>query len=777
MWKPGGIFTVTTEPWHEYPELIACRDGSLFLFNEMSYQHNEKTIRTRGILQIYDEHGRRKDRWRGDGLQVSDNVHGIEICEAGDDGVWVVVYEYSNGRRDLLYNRIQTDGSMLFRDNETLDIYDFHDLRDVKVASIPDGGLIVLNTNSMQYVLKDGKQKWSLGKTRLDSSLGVVLKIIPDYKTQTCYVLIMNRFYDMDRATAKLKGEIRQEGILYSVIKIRLGEKPEIVWHSPLSRYFPSPENRYNNPPGRFEKGCFDGEYLFFADRDTLWKMDKDGNQLFGQAGKPLLQDIDPNKFHINELTTTVDGNLLLRGYLNRINVMKIDPSGELNWDDRYICPFPERRGNGIGLTQLDDTTLRFASYDSKGISIQDFTFDGVLRYPMNGRRIIEFEKSSSRGLVRASVKSSGRNMVFSMSRSTAESSGPSSIQFCDYNLNLFPDKPICPQSEKVNYPSHPFTDHHDGWWFYYYDYSRPKPGFTVNHVDESGSRWDEGPLPLFEDIQCNWRSSCRDLDAYDGDRGHWFIVFDDKKNMWAQKVYIDRTLHFKNGPRKFPFKWRDRNDKVIASANGSLFLIREMKDLEQFHFNYKIFKLDENLESVWSEPIQVFAEPVSVDPGNDRLAVHFETSIARSDGGLWVLERFKQRHPEFRGSYAENRLQLISADGERLLAPQGMVFPMEKETRGGMGNSVSTVIPDNHDGIWVIWDDYITERVKATYLSTDLEFPSPYCSKDGIYLVNADRSHLGKIDPYLCDDNSLVVSLYRNNSSAMVVQRLSIKP
>ena len=93
------------------------------------------------------------------------------------------------------------------------------------------------------------------------------------------------------------------------------------------------------------------------------------------------------------------------------------------------------------------------------------------------------------------------------------------------------------------------------------------------------------------------------------------------------------------------------------------------------------------------------------------------------------------------------------------------------------MSNLEPTFTKDNHDGVWVIWDDYMTERVKATYLSADLQFPSPYSSKDGIDLVNAGRSHLGEIRPYLLDDNSLVVSLYRDNSNAMVMQRLSIEP
>ena len=109
------------------------------------------------------------------------------------------------------------------------------------------------------------------------------------------------------------------------------------------------------------------------------------------------------------------------------------------------------------------------------------------------------------------------------------------------------------------------------------------------------------------------------------------------------------------------------------------------------------------------------------------------------------------------------------------MLSEQGLTLSKEK-TNSNMTKE-STIFPDHQNGIWVVWDDYTTNRVKATYISSDLQFPEPYSNVHGIDVVTSDQSRLAEIPPYLFDDNTLIVPLYRDDGNALIMQRLTVEP
>ncbi len=762
MWIPGGVFTGLTDPEYDRPKLFACKDGSLFFIAHTKWTNKEKK---EAIIQIYNQHGVRSDDSSTSGIHIWRNIDYIKTCEAGDNGMWFVNPEYSRWKRSLTYNHLKSDGNILFNEHRILDltryIDKYDDLKSVRIVPIYNGGFVVISSNLVIYTTRDGNQKWSMEDCVLDTSLGYVFQIIPDPETPSCYVF-MNKYID---------------GLEFSVVKLSLKDKPEISWKRQLTLYPENMELRVDHYKNKYGKGCFDGEFLYYSNRYTLWKLDRDGNHIFGPEGTQFLRRFNPFDLRVRDLSMTKSGKLMLRGTRNGQDiVMHIDPTGKLIWSNSFYNLFSDRRKYNftIGLTQLDDSTLRVAKTGYEGISIQDVTFDGKLSSSINDRLVVDYKNYPKRGLTRADAIASGKQFVFVTNENSATKIGSSRIQFCDAELNLYPEKRAYPSGG--DYPDIPFTDHNGGWWLYGRVWVDPTLNYAVNHIDEESNRWKDGNLFIFEGIEAN-HSSYYNLDVYDGNKGHWFMTFDSDSNLWAQKVYKDRTVQFEDGPVSIPIKWQDSNDRIAASADGSLFYIKEIKGLERNYFNYEVYNFNDNLELVWNEPVKIFKEPVWGNPGSKEWASvgHFETAIGRSDNSLWFLERIKHRHQEYSKGYIENRLQLISSNGDKMLSEQGLTLSKEK-TNSNMTKE-STIFPDHQNGIWVVWDDYTTNRVKATYISSDLQFPEPYSNVHGIDVVTSDQSRLAEIPPYLFDDNTLIVPLYRDDGNALIMQRLTVEP
>jgi len=759
-WSGDGILIMPLQARMSL-RVAACKDGSaVMMVMEGYYGPDTYKEYTRGFIQVYDSEGNRIGSGFHNGTQFSSRLSQAALFPAEDEGVWLVFRDWIAPNHYYRFNKIYSDGTFLSEADTSLRLtFAPSAFTSATCISTPDGGLITLSGAKVQYYSPEGQPRWSQEECTIEGLPSTLVgNSINSALDSSLYLLIRNP-----------RGDQTHNDLFYCA-KVSIITTPMVQWTTRLSRHGLAPEWGYSEGE-QFHRSALIGTDYYYCFADTVWKLNADGNYVWGEDGKHI-EIGDIGNSYESQLFRIRDSNLLMRAWVeDRAVLIKLNSDGETVWNPVSKPIFPDRFGWYCGTAQLKNGSLRSLRGDNIGASIFDFSPDGWQLEPVLGRRVLTYEpypfwRSPSLGML-----ASGGNMLLWWGFSSGWELDMGRGQYLTESEVLFPDEPMASDTSRY-YPSGDiFSDDAGGFYTYFADWNN-FTGVCFDHIYPDGSTEWEVPKVIFPNGTAQQIHYNHHFYQADPDGGFWFVSPYDSSYSgvmpaYIQKLKTDGSLQFSENPT-IPFELLPYDADLEVSSGGFLYFSHESVGLSATEVNRDYFLTDEDLVPLWDRPLTLFTQPATGSASENYDAGLGSRTAARSDGAICVLATIYNYFSSSVRYYGELRLQIIHPDGTREVGEQGFIIGKSRY----QGNC--SLIIDIRDGIWVIWDDFEDGCARAMYYLED-GTPNPGWDQAGIPVVDRPGFQYAGWTK-LQDDNSIIVRV-ENDDGVVLMQRLTSDP